>query len=109
VGLVPVEVPKGRDHRGAGVKLNSALAPPSERPSARVAAALPAPYLRGVSSGDLGEALEGGGRRRGRRLSPAPLGGLKAHWSDGPLRAAWISRTLAATVRDEAAKMAAET
>ena len=58
VGPVEVQVPKVRDRTGSGVKFNSALAPPYVRRSARVAAALPWLYLKGISSGDLGEALE---------------------------------------------------
>ena len=58
VGAVEVQVPKVRDRSGSGVKFNSALAPPYVRRSARVAAALPWLYLKGISSGDLGEALE---------------------------------------------------
>ena len=58
VGAVEVQVPKVRDRSGSEVKFNSALAPPYVRRSARVAAALPWLYLKGISSGDLGEALE---------------------------------------------------
>lgn len=79
VGPVEVQVPKVRDRTGAGVKFSSTLAPPYVRRSARVAAALPWLYLKGISSGDLGEALEVLVGARG--LSPAALGRLKAHWS----------------------------
>ena len=58
VGPVEVRVPKVRDRTGSGVKFNSVLAPPYVRRSARAAAALPWLYLKGISSGDLGEALE---------------------------------------------------
>jgi len=57
LGPVEVRVPKVRDRTGSGVKFNSVLAPPYVRRSARDAAALPWLYLKGASSGDLGEAL----------------------------------------------------
>ena len=95
VGPVAVQVPKVRDRSGAGVKFNSALAPPYVRRSARVAAALPWLYLKGISSGNLGEALEvlvavGDGAKG---LSPAALGRLKAEWSEQ--YQGWTRRSLA--------------
>jgi putative transposase len=93
VGPVPVEVPKVRDRSGAGVKFNSALAPPYVRRSARVAAALPWLYLKGVSSGDLGEALEVLVGDGAKGLSPAALGRLKAQWSEE--YQGWSRRSLA--------------
>ncbi len=81
VGPVEVRVPKVRDRTGAGVKFNSALAPPYVRRSARGAAALPWLYLKGASSGDLGEALEVLVGDGAKGLSPAALGRLKAQWS----------------------------
>jgi putative transposase len=82
VGSVEVQVPKVRDRSGAGVKFNSALAPPYVRRSARVAAALPWLYLKGISSGDLGEALAVLVGEDAKGLSPAALGRLKAEWSE---------------------------
>jgi putative transposase len=82
VGPVEVQVPKVRDRSGSGVKFNSALAPPYVRRSARVAAALPWLYLKGISSGDLGEALEVLVGEGAKGLSPGALGRLKAQWSE---------------------------
>ena len=56
-GPVVVKVPKVRDRSGAGVKFNSAVAPPYVRKSPRVSAALPWLYLKGISTGDMSEAL----------------------------------------------------
>ena len=81
VGPVAVQVPKVRDRTGSGVKFNSTLAPPYVRRSARVAAALPWLYLKGISSGDLGEALEVLVGDGAKGLSPAALGRLKTQWS----------------------------
>jgi hypothetical protein len=80
VGPVAVEVPKVRDRSGAGVKFNAALVPPSvrrpnldpERNRSRVEAALPWLYLKGVSSGDLSEALEVLVAEGGPRGAPRP-------------------------------------
>ena len=82
VGPVEVQVPKVRDRCGAGVKFNSALAPPYVRRSARVAAALPWLYLKGISSGDLQEALQVLVGEGAKGLSAAALGRLKAQWSE---------------------------
>jgi len=76
IGPVEVRVPKVRDRTGSGVKFNSALAPPYVRRSARVAAALPWLYLKGISSGDLGEALEVLVGDGAKGLSPSALGRL---------------------------------
>ena len=81
VGPVAVQVPKVRDRSGAGVKFTSALVPPYVRRSARVAAAVPWLSLKGISSGDLGEALEVLVGEDAKGLSPAALGRLKAQWS----------------------------
>ena len=93
VGPVAVQVPKVRDRSGAGVKFNSALAPPYVRRSARVAAALPWLYLKGISSGDLGEALEVLVGEAAKGLSPGALGRLKAQWSEE--YQGWTRRDLA--------------
>jgi transposase-like protein len=81
VGPVEVQVPKVRDRSGSGVKFHSQLAPPYVRRSARVSAALPWLYLKGISSGELGEALEVLVGEDAKGLSPAALGRLKAQWS----------------------------
>ena len=77
VGPVAVQVPKVRDRTGAGVKFHSTLAPPYVWRTARVAAALPWLYLKGISSGDLGEALEVLVGDGAKGLSPAALGRLR--------------------------------
>jgi transposase-like protein len=82
IGSIPVQVPKVRDRSGSGVKFNSALVPPYVRRSARVASALPWLYLKGISSGDLSEALEVLVGEDAKGLSPAALNRLKAQWSE---------------------------
>lgn len=80
VGPVAVQVPKVRDRSGAGVNFNSALVPPSVRRSAQVATAMPWLYLKGLSRGNLGEALEVLVGEDAKGLSTAALGRLKAQW-----------------------------
>jgi putative transposase len=93
-GPVTVKVPKVRDRSGAGVKFNSQIVPPYVRKSPRVAAALPWLYLKGISSGDMSEALsvllgeDAGG------LSANVVSRLKAQWADEHAR--WSRRDLSA-------------
>jgi len=81
VGSVEVRVPKVRDRSGSGVKFNSALVPPYVRRSKTIAAALPWLYLKGVSSGDMHEALTVLVGEDARGLSPNVVSRLKAQWA----------------------------
>jgi len=89
-GNVPVRIPKVRDRAGSRVKFNSALVPPYVRRSRRVSAALPWLYLKGVSTGDMREALEVLLGEDARGLSPNVVSRLKAQWADEYL--AWARR-----------------
>jgi len=82
IGPVTVKVPKVRDRSGSGIHFNSAIVPPYVRKSARVSAALPWLYLRGISTGDMGEALGImlGGEVSG--MSPNVVSRLKAQWAE---------------------------
>ena len=71
LGPVPVRVPKVRDRSGSGVKFNSALVPPYVRKTKSVEAALPWLYLRGISTGDMQEALSVLVGEDAKGLSPA--------------------------------------
>lgn len=62
IGPVKVQVPKVRDRSGNGVKFNSALVPPYIRKAKSIEAALPWLYLKGISTGDMQEALAVGCR-----------------------------------------------
>ena len=92
VGPVAVHVPKVRDRSGSGVKFNSALVPPYVRRSARVSAALPWLYLKGISTGDMSEALKVLVGDDARGLSPNVVSRLKAKWTDEHVR--WNKRDL---------------
>jgi len=94
VGPVPVQVPKVRDRSGSGVKFNSALLPPYIRRSARISAALPWLYLKGISTGDLSEALKVLVGEDAKGLSPNVVSRLKVEWAAEHAR--WNKRDLAA-------------
>ena len=95
IGNVEVRVPKVRDRSGAGIKFNSALVPPFVRRSQRVSAALPWLYLKGISTGDMREALtvllgdRGQGSEPERRLPPEERMGAEY--------GGWMKRDLSAS------------
>ncbi|OYV47760.1 MAG: IS256 family transposase, partial [Burkholderiales bacterium 21-58-4] len=92
VGPVPVQVPKVRDRSGSGVKFNSALLPPYVRRSARISAALPWLYLKGISTGDMSEALKVLVGEDAKGLSPNVVSRLKVQWAAE--HASWNKRDL---------------
>ena len=79
---VSVRVLKVRDRSRTGVKVNSAVVPPYVRKSPRVSAALPWLYLKGISTGDMGEALSVLLGEQAKGLSANVVSRLKAHWSE---------------------------
>ena len=81
-GPVSVKVPKVRDRAKTGVKFNSAVVPPYIRKSPRVSAALPWLYLKGISTGDMGEALSVLLGEDAKGLSANVVSRLKAQWAD---------------------------
>ena len=92
IGPLAVAVPKSRDRSGQGRLFRSRLVPPYVRKSRSIEALLPWLYLKGVSSGDMQEALAGLLGAQARGLSPAVIGRLKAQWSVE--HAAWQKRDL---------------
>ncbi len=91
-GPVAVRVPKVRDRSGSGVKFNSGVVPPYVRKSPRVSAALPWLYLKGVSTGDMSEALKVLLGEEAKGLSANVVSRLKAQWADDHAR--WDRRDL---------------
>jgi len=91
-GPVAVKIPKVRDRSGGGIKFNSSLVPPYVRKAKRVEAALPWLYLRGISTGDMQEALSVLLGDEAKGLSPAVVSRLKAQWADD--YQAWNRRDL---------------
>jgi putative transposase len=92
VGNVAVKIPKVRDRSGGGIKFNSAVVPPYVRKAKRVEAALPWLYLRGISTGDMQDALSVLLGEEAKGLSPAVVSRLKVQWTDD--YQAWNRRDL---------------
>ncbi|MDP7118832.1 MAG: IS256 family transposase [Arenicellales bacterium] len=92
LGPVSVQVPKVRDRSGAGIKFTSAILPPYLRRARSVEEVLPWLYLKGISTGDMQEALEALLGPEAKGLSPASISRLKARWEDD--HQAWSGRDL---------------
>jgi transposase-like protein len=82
IGPVSVQVPKVRDRSGTRIKFTSALLPPYLRRARSVEEVLPWLYLKGISTGDMQEALEALLGKGAKGLSPATISRLKARWED---------------------------
>jgi putative transposase len=91
-GPVAVKVPKVRDRSGTGVKFNLSVVPPYVRKSPRVSAALPWLYLKGISTGDMSDALSVLLGEEAKGLSANVVSRLKAQWSGE--RRQWVRRDL---------------
>ena len=95
IGQVEVRVPKVRDRSGAGIKFNSALVPPFVRRSQRMSAALPWLYLKGISTGDMREALGVLVGEQAQGLSANVVSRLKSEWATE--YAGWMKRDLSSS------------
>ena len=82
LGEVPIRVPKTRDRGGRGRHFTSALLPPYIKRTASVESVLPWLYLKGVSTGDMSEALAALLGEQAQGLSAATVGRLKRVWED---------------------------
>jgi len=82
LGEVEIQVPKVRDRTKSGIKFNSLLLPPYLKRSRSVEEVLPWLYLKGVSTGDFGEALAALLGPEAKGLSSATISRLKAKWRD---------------------------
>ena len=91
-GPLAVKVPKVCDQSGSGVKFISTMVPPYVRKSPRVSAALPWLYLKGISTGDMGEALSVLLVDDAKGLSANVVSRLKAQWADEHV--AWSRRDM---------------
>ncbi len=92
VGPVTVKVPKVRSRDGNPVSFRSALVPPYVRKSARLEAALPWLYLKGISTGEMAPALEVLVGSEAKGLSASTVSRLKQHWRED--YEAWRHRRL---------------
>ena len=92
LGEVPIQVPKTRDRGGQGRHFTSKLLPPSIKRTVSVAGVLPWLYLKGVSTGDMSEALAALLGEQAQGLSAATVSRLKRVWEDD--YRAWCRREL---------------
>ncbi len=92
VGEVAIQVPKVRDRSSSGLKFTSQLLPPYLKRSRSVEEVLPWLYLKGVSTGDFGEALAALLGPEAKGLSSATISRLKSKW--GSEHQDWQGRSL---------------
>ena len=81
LGPVTVEIPKVRSKTGEAVTFRSALVPPYVRKTMSLEAAVPWLYLKGISSGEMGPALEVLLGSRAKGLSASTVSRLKQVWA----------------------------
>ena len=81
IGSVTVQIPKVRSRDGCAVAFRSALVPPYVRKTATLEAALPWLYLKGLSTGEMGAALEALVGPEAKGLSQATVSRLKHRWA----------------------------
>lgn len=82
IGPVTVKVPKVRSRDGEPVSFRSALVPPYVRKSARLEAALPWLYLKGISTGEMAPALKMLVGDQAKGLSAGTVSRLKQLWRE---------------------------
>jgi transposase-like protein len=83
LGPVTVRIPKVRSRTGEPVTFRSALVPPYIRKTKSLEAALPWLYLKGVSSGEMDEALKVLVGQEAKGLSTSTVSRLKQIWGQG--------------------------
>lgn len=81
IGAVTVKIPKVRAKTGEPVTFRSALVPPYVRKTQSLEAALPWLYLKGVSTGEMGAALEVLVGPEAKGLSASTVSRLKRSWA----------------------------
>jgi len=82
IGPVSVKIPKVRARSGEPVTFRSALVPPYVRKTRSLEAALPWLYLKGVSTGEMSEALEVLVGPEAKGLSASTVARLKQQWAE---------------------------
>ena len=82
IGPVKVQIPKVRAKDGSPVTFRSALVPPYVRKTRSLEAALPWLYLKGVSSGEMENALEALVGPEAKGLSASTVSRLKRQWGE---------------------------
>jgi transposase-like protein len=92
IGPVTVRIPKVRSRDGIPVSFRSALVPPYVRKTASLEAAIPWLYLKGVSTGEMAEALKVLVGPEAQGLSASTVARLKKIWAED--YKAWCGRVL---------------
>ncbi len=92
LGPVTVRIPKIRSKTGEPVTFQSVLVPPDVRKTKTLEAALPWLYLKGVSSGEMAEALKVLVGPQAQGLSASTVSRLKQVWADEYL--SWREQSL---------------
>lgn len=92
IGPVTVKIPKVRSRDGDPVTFRSALVPPYVRKTASLEAAIPWLYLKGVSTGEMANALEVLVGSAAQGLSASTVARLKQTWAAD--YKAWCHRRL---------------
>lgn len=82
IGTVTVKIPKVRSRSGKPVTFRSALVPPYVRKTRSLEAALPWLYLKGVSTGEMSEALKVLVGPDASGLSASTVSRLKTVWAE---------------------------
>ena len=82
VGPVSVRIPRTRSRDGEEGAFQSVLVPPYVRKTRTLEAAVPWLYLKGISTGEMGAALEALLGPDARGLSPSTVSRLKRVWRD---------------------------
>ena len=82
LGPIRVKIPKARSKTGEPVSFQSVLVPPYVRKTRTLEAALPWLYLKGVSSGEMGEALKVLIGPQAQGLSASTVSRLNQVWAD---------------------------
>jgi transposase-like protein len=81
LGPVPIKIPKVRSRTGEPITFRSALVPPYVRKTKSLEAALPWLYLKGISSGEMGDALKVLVGPEAKGLSAGTVSRLKQVWA----------------------------
>ncbi len=92
IGPVTVQIPKVRSKDGEPMTFRSALVPPYVRKTRSLEAALPWLYLKGVSTGEMEQALSALVGPDAKGLSASTVSRLKRQWADE--YDAWCKRPL---------------
>ena len=93
LGPIEVEVPRIKDRGKSGINFQSALVPPYLRRTKNIEELLPVLYLKGISTGDFGEALTCLVGEKAVGMSHSTICRLKQTWEKDFER--WNKRSLA--------------